>query len=82
MGLISSVRQLWVYLIWGNATSIKILFGTAGLQRWSVETVEEVFKIVKDRGVNDLDAAHIYVRLRSLDFISNANILVNSTVKV
>ena len=47
-----------------------------------METVEEVFKIVKDRGVNDLDAAHIYVRLRSLDFISNANILVNSTVKV
>ena len=61
MDVVSTLRQLIVRIFWGTPKSIKILFGTAGLQRWSVETVKEVFRMVQEHGVNDLDTAHIYV---------------------
>jgi len=41
--------------------SVKLVFGTAGLERWDVETVRQVFDILIEHGVDDLDAAHIYV---------------------
>ena len=43
--------------------SVKLIFGTAGLQRWNVNTVRQIFDVLEQNDVNDLDAAHIYVSL-------------------
>ena len=60
MDLLTSISQFFSYWIWG-APPFKLLFGTAGLQRWNVEKVREVFKALEAGGIKDLDTAHIYV---------------------
>lgn len=57
----------WIGSFWTwstvSPTSIKIVFGTAGLPRLSVEEVEEVYQVLQRHEVKDLDTAHIYVSL-------------------